>query len=377
MIRIHAATLIQKRYRGRLDREIANRRKYNKWYVEKFIPGVTLTQSVVRMRLAKRRFAMIKRDNMAALVLQMSYRCYRSRVKYDELKSRELLRLKGVKATRIQTMIRGMIARKHFRKELYKVVGKRIFAAKVILRAWVNFCNRRRFTTIMNDYRLKYHAQKLAKYKKTREEIIKDLQEIKLDIEQADIMITKTRNRCTALDVFIVEANMRLPVIEKEMGVMTVEDIGNGWGEAFGLEYEELLQQTAMAREELRLRRVQLKTALEEKVDLQLEMEDTELELDRVSLVEVESIEFLRQLEITQIETKVKRIKDRKVRIEACRWKIRSNRTNVIKRERNLHKGLAEKVFNEMKCNLSRTDSKYFIVGTRETRLGIRYYSVI
>lgn len=344
MLQKYAATQIQKNYRGRLDRELVKFRRHAIWYRDKFIPGVLLTQSVIRRRSAIIYVKDLKKRSKAATKIQATYRAYRSKLIYLEFKRMLLLKLKGVKAILIQTMIRGYHARRRFRKEVYKVVGRRIFAAKVILRAWVNFCARRRYETIMEEFRFKTNFEKLKKLKECREEVIKDISEISHDLHHSKTVIEKCKQRASMLDAFVVEANMRLPVIETEMRGMTGEDIDTGWGEAYGLEYEELLQQSSMAREELRLRRVQLRTAMEEKKDLQLELEDTELELDAISIKEVEAFENLRLFEIMQIESQVKRRRDRLIRVEACRWKIKSKRVKVIERKRDLYKGLAEKV---------------------------------
>ncbi|CAE7561997.1 unnamed protein product, partial [Symbiodinium microadriaticum] len=136
---------------------------------------------------------------------------------------------------------------------------------------------------------------------------------------------------------------MRMPDLEKQMEDIEMEDVENGWGEAYGTEYEMLSQQKAMAREELRLRRVQIRNSLEEEQELVLELEDTELELDRVASNEVNSYEYLRHSEVDEIWKRLKRNRDREIRIEKSRWGIRSKRVNVIRRSKDYFHGLRDR----------------------------------
>ena len=125
---------------------------------------------------------------------------------------------------------------------------------------------------------------------------------------------------------------------------MGVEDIERGWGESFGLEFEELSQQKAMAREELRLRRGQIRRAQDEQRELYCELEESELELDRISLREVECYEHLRQADILRIERILNQIRQRNIRIERCRWKVASNRLKVLRRNKDYYQGFQDKV---------------------------------
>lgn len=105
-----------------------------------------------------------------------------------------------------------------------------------------------------------------------------------------------------------------------------------------------LINQKKLAREELRLKRIQINEANTEYFDLCLELEDTELELDHISVNEVEGYEFLRQNEINEIYKRVKRIREREVRIQRCRWKVKSSRVKVIQRNRGYFNGIRDKV---------------------------------
>ena len=344
MLEKYCALQIQRVYRGRLDREIAYHRRRKKWYVEKFIPAIIATQAIVRMHIQQKAFLTLRLHHKMASRIQLGYFCYRARLVYAQKYREYMLRKKGSYATKIQSIVRAFIARKIFKKKLLAVVSARMLAAKTILRAWVNFTTTRRMNALMVEHRAKLYHEKTQKMKALREEIMQDLQEIREDISNAQHVTAKARKRAKELDNFVIEAEMRLPDLEKAMADMEMEDVENGWGEAYGTEYEMLTQQKIMAREELRLRRVQIRNSLDEEQELVLELEDTELELDRVASNEVYSYEYLRHSEIDEIWKRLKRIRDREVRIEKARWGIRSKRVKVIRRNKDYFHGLREQV---------------------------------
>jgi hypothetical protein len=348
MLEKYCALQIQRVYRGRLDREIVHHRKHKKWYLEKFIPAIIATQAIVRKHIQQKAYVILRRDHQMASIIQLGYICYRARLVFRRKYREYLLRKKGNYAIKIQSIVRAFIARKIFKKKLLDVVGKRMIAAKTILRAWVNFTVTRRMNALMVEHRAKLHHEKTAKMRVLREEILADLIEIREDIKNSQHVTSKARKRAKVLGDFIVEAEMRMPDLEKSMEGIEMEDVEMGWGEAYGTEYEMLSQQKAMAREELRLRRLQIRTQLEEEQELVLELEDTEIELDKVASNEVASYEFLRQSEMNEIYKRLQRIRDREIRIEKKRWSIHSKRVKVIRRNKNYFNGIRAKVKDEL-----------------------------
>ena len=73
------------------------------------------------------------------------------------------------------------------------------------------------------------------------------------------------------------------------------------------------------------------------------ELEDYELEFDRLCVLEAEYMETLRRAEVRRVERRVQDRWARLVRIEKCKWKIESNRTNVVNRNRSNYKALMKK----------------------------------
>ena len=340
MLEKYCAIQIQKMYRGRLDRELVQHRRHANWYRLVFIPSVIRTQAVARKYIAQIFVKALKASHRGALTIQLAYRCYLARLIYNEK-----VRLKKKKfiddmAARIQKIIRGYLAKADYKGKLLAVVGKRMVAARIILKAWKNFCNQARFDTLMAEQRAKLYKARAQKMSDLRQEIYDDVSEIHIDLQNATKSETNAQTRLNIVNEFLVEAGIRMSSLEKQLENISMDDIEKGWGEAFGLEYEQLTNQSALGKEEVRLRKNQLNRLRGEKIMLTAELEDTELELDNATLMEVDSYEFLRQQEIGEIEKKLRRIRNRDIRIERCKWKIPQNRVKVIHKSKGYFAGM-------------------------------------
>jgi len=73
------------------------------------------------------------------------------------------------------------------------------------------------------------------------------------------------------------------------------------------------------------------------------ELEDYELEFDKLCVLEAEYTETLRRAEVRRVERRVQDRWARLVRVEKCKWKIESNRMNVVNRNRPNYKALMKK----------------------------------
>jgi len=280
----------------------------------------------------------------AAVRIQKHFRAYRSllakRRQWEE--AQRLYR--HAMATQCQAFVRGCLARMKLPALALSISGKRVFAAKVIQRAWINFRNLRRFEKLMDENRAIHLARRLVTIKDSRTDLEKDLVEIRRDLDVVIATCARNKERIKDLDDFMVETNMRLPVLVEELNSISMEDVNQGWGEAMGHEFECLTYQSNMARHEIRLRRALNRKYQREILELSLELEEGELEMDDLCAQAVESAEAMRRTETAVIERRVRRRMQRMVRVERCRWKIATNRRNVIRRGRRVLKELEEKV---------------------------------
>mmetsp|Transcript_26397 Transcript_26397/g.44579 ORF Transcript_26397/g.44579 Transcript_26397/m.44579 type:complete len:1231 (+) Transcript_26397:142-3834(+) len=344
MLEKYCAIQIQKMYRGRIDRELVHHRRRERWYRLVYIPSIIRTQAVVRRFIAQKFVKALKEAHRGALTIQLAHRCYKARLIYNEL-----VRLKKKKyiddmAARIQKIIRRFLAKTMFKGKILAEVGKRMIAARVILKAWVNFCNRARFDVLMAEQRAKLYKARAQKMSDLRNEIFEDVNEIVVDLENAARTTKNANSRLEEVNEFLQEAAIRTTSLKKQMAEITMEDIEKGWGEAYGLEFEQLTHQSALGMEEVRLRKIQLRKTENERVTLTAELEDTEMELDNATLMEVDAYEFLRQQEIGQIQNRLRRIRNRDVRMERCKWKIPNNRIKVIRKNKGYFTGMDKEV---------------------------------
>lgn len=117
-----------------------------------------------------------------------------------------------------------------------------------------------------------------------------------------------------------------------------------GWAEALSQEYETLSYQLQMCREELRLLRSHCKRRQREILDLQLEWEESEIEMDALEVTELETLECMRRAEIAIADRQTTYLFNRSVRQEKSHWKISSHRKNVILRNRPRYQAIVAQV---------------------------------
>ena len=335
-----AAIQIQRIYRGRLDREVFERRKYHHWYYNIYIPSIIRVQSIARKMVAIKIVAFKRARNNAAFRLQRSWKLYLKRLAaWERWKATQLIWINKVVA-RIQKIIRGYLCKIKFKRMLLSYNGKVTLAAKMIYRAWVNFKYAKRLQILLDDNRYKHLSEKLLMIQNIRKEVLIDIEDIEKDIDLALAALKRVQDRFNEVDKFIIESDMRIAALEKDMNRLTVEDFEKGWADAYGVEFQQLSQQSIMAKEEMRLLRNVTMKRKSEINKLYWELEETEYELMSQSMQEVNCFEQLRFAEVMKIERKVNDKKNRAIRLERCKWKIETVRSNVIKRNRASYKAI-------------------------------------
>lgn len=345
-LKIHSATLIQKLFRGYLDRDLASRRKKAHWYATVYMPSVILVQATTRMHMALKAYKHLLLQNVAAGKIQFVYRAMLARVARRR-RFQEIIRLRRIKnVIIIQSHIRKWLGVMAYKRTLLARAGKRILAGKVIMRAWRNFVYAKRLQILLDESRLKILTDKRGKMVTAREEILEDIQEIKKDIEFTQRSVDRLKIRLKAVDKFIIEANLRIPTLQMELASLSNEDFERGWAEAYGQEYEGLNHMQKMATEERRLIRHYIIRKKREILDLRCELEDSEWEADQIAVLELANVEALRRSEVGRIERRIIDKKNRGLREERCRWKIDSIRMNVITRNRGVTNTLMKEVRN-------------------------------
>lgn len=299
-----------------------------------FIPAVVRTQAVARRHLAYNWFIVLRRRHRASTHIKKWYKRMVRRA--EMMRKLRLLQeeMKNRQVAQIQKIIRGKLARKLFHRMRIADHGRKVLASKVILKAWVSFRDARRFKKLYDEHMAKKRALVIEKMETARKQIYEDLAEAKKDLDFSKRCVQLVEARLEEVDVFYVEAELRVTKVSKELDELMPEDVEQGWAESFGVEIEGLYNQMNMAKEERRLRIVQLKKAQREYINISVEQEELEAELDTANIKEAGNMEKIRLGEIMAVEKRLKDLKDRKIRIEKCRWKIKSNRRSIIERIR-------------------------------------------
>lgn len=342
-LEIDSATNIQRIVRGRIDRILVGYVRYARWYEEKFIPAVIKTQSYIRAFRAK---LFVKRKLLelhTSIKLQNAWRCCIARRVLKKKRREASLKYLFDQAAVIQKYVRRRLAIVKYPSRKLINRGRVIYAARVILRAWQTYKYSKRMQFLLDDNRSSYYTQRLPKFKAAIAEIQEDREEIGNDIKITMALKERRTDRLDTLENFCAEAQHRNAHIEKELENLDPEDFERGWDEAFNIEYATLNRQMSQAEEEMRLLRSDLMRINKELTVLYCELEDVEIELDRVATLEVETMEGIRRAEVGRIERRLNDAKNRNIRIERCRWKTEAIRLNVIRRNRETYQEIVRK----------------------------------
>lgn len=213
-IRNESALTIQRHYRGRIDRELVRRLRVFHDYTKIYIPAVILVQKHIRRCNAMRRYQVIRKRYRSAIVIQRYVRRRKHRLiilaKWHAL----LMANKHINAREIQKIVRGYLARLgHVRRVLVKK-GQLTGAAKVIMRAWVNYKQAKRMQFLLDAHRLTVLSKRLERVEKVRMGILEDRAEILEDVGFAKQGVAACKQTIQRNEVFIVEVQLRLPRIK-------------------------------------------------------------------------------------------------------------------------------------------------------------------
>lgn len=125
--RKNAAILIQKCYRGTLDRQIYRHKYHVKWYNEVYIPSIIKLQAQIRRYQAVNIIKNRKLRNKAASYIQRVYHNYKDRLIakaiVDHLRKMKIFN----SIAKIQCHIRRMLAFKKYKQKLLIYKGSYIF----------------------------------------------------------------------------------------------------------------------------------------------------------------------------------------------------------------------------------------------------------
>ena len=233
--KFRCAVMLQKRYRGRMDRELVQFRREKRYYEVVYLPAVVRVQGYIRRRQAMKKYATLVRQTAAANKLQRRYRHYVKICKSLDIWMQRQRVLRNLMACKMQKVIRCFFARLEFRRKYTIYRGKMIFAARVIMRAWMNFKFGRRFQMLMDKHRQKIYQDRVDRALAARDELLLDIEDIDIDIINTNELLDRRRTRIQDLEVFIQAAHLRIPYLEDQIKNISEEDAEKGYTHSLSL----------------------------------------------------------------------------------------------------------------------------------------------
>lgn len=224
----HSALTIQRIFRGALDRELYRHEWFTWWYRHKFMPAVIKTQAVARKFKVRKQFQQLKRRSQSARFLQRVYKDMNERVKAKLVANSLRILRKDRAITVIQTLVRKFLAKLDFRRKLLAQRGEIVRAGKMISRVWQNYLFNRRYEVLLDVHKEELSREKIKRYMLIREDLGLDIGEIKDDIALANRAVERNRQRLKEIEVFMLEASLRINRVKKEMAALTSEDFERG-----------------------------------------------------------------------------------------------------------------------------------------------------
>jgi hypothetical protein len=106
--------------------------------------------------------------------------------------------------------------------------GKTVQAARIIMRAWVNFKFAKRLQVLMDRHRIKLYNDKVHRTEEARNELLTDIEDINNDIAYAREVILTRKTRLQELTEFQRQARLRVPWLKQELANLSEEDHEKG-----------------------------------------------------------------------------------------------------------------------------------------------------
>lgn len=320
--------------RGFVARRFFRREKRQQYVRCVLEPAAVTIQRRFRGYVVRQRVDELRDRTEAAVTLQHMWR-KRSRIQtiQDRLCGFRA-RLRDAKAAQIQQCFRCYQARAEllFRKLAYHATYSK--AAVAIQSAWRSRCSR----TQLHEFRvcalIERKACTLTQWHEAREMVEFDMIDARADLQRVIKYKAKALRRIKELKQMRLAWERRQPFVDQELASLTEEDVDRGWGEAFATEKHILRHSLELSVEDILSRKAQVHEYDSEIDDLRLELDDLERDLEECMLNETMELEAYRAVEVGRAHAMVAAAKAHQVRVQRTRWRIKSDRKNVVQRQR-------------------------------------------
>jgi hypothetical protein len=121
-----------------------------------------------------------------------------------------------------------MSGRRIGRQLLLDVEGRRLYAARIIMRAIIRYQYSKRFRRVIDKWRVEQSAILLVECEEEKQNLLEDIEDIDIDIEQLRRYIKRFQFRLDELKFFRKETQLRIPQVEAELDDLGIEEIEGG-----------------------------------------------------------------------------------------------------------------------------------------------------
>uniref|UniRef100_A0A7S2KUG7 Uncharacterized protein n=1 Tax=Leptocylindrus danicus TaxID=163516 RepID=A0A7S2KUG7_9STRA len=327
------AIKIQSHARRWIAKEIFRRamaRKYRKFVV---IPSAVMIQARYRCYVHEHALLQRKLKWKSAILIQNAYRRLTQVRLLERLRHQEHCRLLNLFATKVQANYRGYRARYLFENMKTTEISRRVYACRVILRAWIRHKNISQSRALNNMWMLSRGKAALVSIAEEKEETIIDLQQVSYDIELRRKFIDDTGLKIKETKTFIEQACARKELVQLELSSL-YKDAQSGDRSSL-LEDEQfvLSNRISMARQHLQKSKIQLGRIKEELHALLLEQIDIQMGLDGICVLEIDEHEWIRRFEVQKAAKAKDEDKRRRIRHEINKWKAKYICRNGVYKE--------------------------------------------
>ncbi|RHY91947.1 hypothetical protein DYB37_003889 [Aphanomyces astaci] len=235
-------------------------------------------------------------------------------------------RIKSHAALTVQCLVRSYFARLRVEAKRAKQRGRHGQAAVVVQSAWRSYFNRKAIQSMRELMAIEVYARKFTALKDNLEMVQFDMADTMGDIAYMTKHRKKSLQQIHDLKQMRLDWELRVPVLDKELSNMTGQDIARGWQTAFETEKLVIHFSMLLSAEEIQSKKQQIAT-------LDAEYEDLERDVDESLLQETSLMEDYRRLELQRASSQYMHHAKQSVRRQRLRWKVRTNRSNLVLRE--------------------------------------------
>lgn len=253
-----SAIKIQSHARRWISQEFSERamaRRYHKFVV---VPSAVMIQTRYRCYFYEN--ALFKRKSRwkSTISIQSEFRRWTSTRLLGRLRQQERCRFLNQVSTKIQANYRGYRARYMFESLKTNAISRRVYASRVILRAWIRYKSMLQHHAWKDMWILSRGKAALMSIGKEKQDTIFDLEQVSRDIASRRKIIGVADLKLKETKAFITQAYARRELVQVELESLETDAKSDDLSELLDNEIFVLSNKISMARQHLQHSKIQL-----------------------------------------------------------------------------------------------------------------------